>query len=77
MWRVLYAQKPAIFVLENVKNLKSHDKGKTFKVIMDTLDELGYEVADAAEMGKTILKLSTESTFTSAPRTYRFGRFPS
>lgn len=52
MWRVLYAQKPAIFVLENVKNLKSHDKGKTFKVIMDTLDELGYEVADAAEMGK-------------------------
>ncbi len=30
---------------------------------MDTLDELGYEVADAAEMGKTILKLSTESTF--------------
>lgn len=52
MWRVLSAQKPAIFVLENVKNLKSHDKGKTFKVIMDTLDELGYEVADAAEMGK-------------------------
>ncbi|ENO4084674.1 DNA (cytosine-5-)-methyltransferase, partial [Enterobacter hormaechei] len=46
------AKKPAIFVLENVKNLKSHDKGKTFKVIMDTLDELGYEVADAAEMGK-------------------------
>ncbi len=32
--------KYAIFVLENVKNLKSHDKGKTFKVIMDTL-ELG------------------------------------
>lgn len=39
-------------MLENVKNLKSHDKGKTFKVIMETLDELGYEVADAAEMGK-------------------------
>lgn len=39
-------------MLENVKNLKSHDKGKTFKVIMDTLDELGYEVADAAEVGK-------------------------
>lgn len=63
MARIIRAKKPAIFVLENVKNLKSHDKGKTFKVIMDTLDELGYEVADAAEMGKTILKLSTESTF--------------
>lgn len=61
--RIIRAKKPAIFVLENVKNLKSHDKGKTFKVIMDTLDELGYEVADAAEMGKNDLKLSTESTF--------------
>ena len=51
--RIIRAKKPAIFVLENVKNLKSHDKGKTFKVIMETLDELGYEVADANDMGKT------------------------
>ncbi len=40
-------QKAAVFVLENVKNLKSHDKGRTFAVIMTTLDELGYDVADA------------------------------
>uniref|UniRef100_UPI0013300D99 DNA (cytosine-5-)-methyltransferase n=1 Tax=Klebsiella pneumoniae TaxID=573 RepID=UPI0013300D99 len=45
--RIIMAKKPAIFVLENVKNLKSHDKGKTFRVIMDTLNELGYDVADA------------------------------
>ena len=51
--RIIRAKKPAIFVLENVKNLKSHDKGKTFKVIMETLDELGYEVADAKDMGKS------------------------
>lgn len=51
--RIIRAKKPAIFVLENVKNLKSHDKGKTFKVIMETLDELGYEVADANDMGKS------------------------
>ena len=50
--RIIKAKKPAIFVLENVKNLKSHDKGKTFAVIMATLDELGYEVADAAAVGK-------------------------
>lgn len=50
--RIIKAKRPAIFVLENVKNLKSHDKGKTFKVIMNTLDELGYEVADAHETGK-------------------------
>lgn len=45
--RIIAAKQPAAFVLENVKNLKSHDKGKTFKVIMETLDELGYWVADS------------------------------
>ncbi|MEW5289952.1 DNA cytosine methyltransferase [Erwinia papayae] len=49
--RIIAAKKPAIFVLENVKNLKSHDKGKTFRIIMDTLDELGYDVADADVTG--------------------------
>ena len=44
-------RRPAIFVLENVKNLKSHDGGKTFRIIMQTLDELGYDVADAQHMG--------------------------
>ena len=45
--RIIAARRPAVFVLENVKNLKSHDKGRTFKIIMETLDELGYTVADA------------------------------
>ncbi|MFH8134872.1 DNA (cytosine-5-)-methyltransferase [Pantoea osteomyelitidis] len=45
--RIIAAKKPAVFVLENVKNLKSHDKGRTFQIIMETLDELGYDVADA------------------------------
>ena len=49
--RILDARRPAIFVLENVKNLKSHDQGKTFRIIMQTLDELGYDVADAHDNG--------------------------
>ncbi|POP47604.1 DNA (cytosine-5-)-methyltransferase [Superficieibacter electus] len=49
--RIIDARRPPVFVLENVKNLKSHDGGKTFRIIMQTLDELGYEVSDAAEMG--------------------------
>jgi DNA (cytosine-5)-methyltransferase 1 len=49
--RIIAARQPPIFVLENVKNLKSHDKGRTFRIIMQTLDELGYEVADAAHTG--------------------------
>lgn len=49
--RIINARRPAIFVLENVKNLKSHDQGKTFRIIMQTLDELGYDVADAHDNG--------------------------
>ncbi|WP_435926950.1 DNA cytosine methyltransferase [Dryocola sp. BD613] len=49
--RIIDARRPAIFVLENVKNLKSHDKGNTFRIIMETLDSLGYEIADAAVTG--------------------------
>lgn len=44
--KILEVKRPAAFLLENVKNLKSHDKGQTFKVIMETLDELGYWVSD-------------------------------
>ncbi len=43
--RIISAKKPKAFVLENVKNLLSHDKGNTFKVILNTLSiELGYDV---------------------------------
>lgn len=55
--RIIAAKRPAAFVLENVKNLKSHDKGKTFRVIMDALDELGYWVADAEQTGKKDYKV--------------------
>ena len=42
--RILKAKRPKAFMLENVKNLCSHDKGRTFKVITESLDELDYEV---------------------------------
>ncbi len=43
--RIIAEKQPKAFLLENVKNLLSHDKGNTFKVILQTLrDELGYEV---------------------------------
>jgi DNA (cytosine-5)-methyltransferase 1 len=43
--RIIKEKKPKAFLLENVKNLKSHDKGKTFKVIMKKLQEdLEYDV---------------------------------
>lgn len=42
--RILKHHAPKAFFLENVKNLRSHDKGKTWKVIEATLDEIGYHV---------------------------------
>jgi len=38
--------RPEAILLENVKNLKSHDKGKTYKVIIDNLHEAGFLIKD-------------------------------
>lgn len=42
--RILKAKRPKAFMLENVKNLCSHDKGRTFTVIQESLRELNYKV---------------------------------
>ena len=43
--RIIASKRPKAFLLENVKNLLSHDRGNTFAVIRQTLkDELGYDV---------------------------------
>lgn len=42
--RILEDKKPQAFLLENVKNLKSHDSGRTFKIIKSTLEDIGYYV---------------------------------
>lgn len=42
--RILKEKRPKAFMLENVKNLCSHDRGRTFKVILESLNELNYEV---------------------------------
>lgn len=39
---IIETHRPKAFFLENVKNLVSHDKGKTFKVIKETLEGIGY-----------------------------------
>ncbi|WP_273245787.1 MULTISPECIES: DNA (cytosine-5-)-methyltransferase [unclassified Flavobacterium] len=42
--RILETKRPGAFLLENVKNLVSHDKGNTFRIIQGTLNELGYNI---------------------------------
>src|SRR5690606_37494355 len=42
--RIAKQIEPRFLLLENVKGLLSHDKGRTFAIILSTLDELGYDV---------------------------------
>lgn len=53
--RIIQEKRPKAFLLENVKQLKGHDKGRTFRVIMEHLHALGYyaeaKVLRAADFG--------------------------
>lgn len=42
--RIIKAKRPKIILLENVKGLLNHENGKTYKIIIKTLDELGYDL---------------------------------
>ena len=42
--RIAREKQPSILFLENVKGLLSHDKGETFRTIIESMDELGYDV---------------------------------
>jgi len=44
--KVIEAKRPPVIMLENVKNLRSHDKGQTWLVIRKTLEELDYMIHD-------------------------------
>jgi DNA (cytosine-5)-methyltransferase 1 len=44
---ILEAKKPKAFLLENVKNLRSHDRGRTYQIITESLRQLGYSVTDS------------------------------
>lgn len=50
---IISRHRPKAFYLENVKNLTAHDKGKTFKVIKETLEELNYSIYYQVMDGQT------------------------
>ncbi len=50
---IINRHRPKAFFLENVKNLMSHDKGKTWQVIRETLEELNYSIHALVMDGQT------------------------
>lgn len=74
---ILDYRKPAAFVLENVKNLKSHDKGRTFQIIHDTLtNALGYQVQYRVIDAKSVVPQHRERVFLVGFKPARFFEFP-
>ena len=62
--RIIEAKQPQAFLLENVKNLKSHDKGRTFEVILDTLRrQLGYRVFETVIDARSVVPQHRERTY--------------
>jgi len=58
--RIAKRKRPEILFLENVRGLLSHDKGRTFRRILDTLYEVGYDVEWQVIDGKYFLPQSRE-----------------
>lgn len=61
--RIIKHKRPKVFMLENVKNLVSHDKKKTFKIILQTLEKLGYTVHFKVLNGKFYVPQNRERIF--------------
>ena len=61
--RIIKHHKPKVLFLENVKNLKSHDKGKTWKVITEELIKSGYQIFYQIVNGKYYVPQHRERVF--------------
>ena len=74
---ILDFHRPAAFVLENVKNLKGHDGGKTFEIIHRTLTEaLGYTVYHKIIDAQSVVPQHRERIFLVGFREWRYFEFP-
>lgn len=61
--RILNEKRPRAFLLENVKNLKSHDKGRTWQVIKESLEELDYQIFPEVIDGQVFVPQHRERIF--------------
>ena len=67
--KILQAHRPRAFLLENVKNLVNHDKGRTFEVIKTTLEkDLGYKISARVIDAKSFVPQHRERIFIAGYR---------
>lgn len=73
--RILEAKRPKAFLLENVKNLKSHDHGNTWRVIQESLNQLDYEIFPQIIDGQGFVPQHRERIFIAGFDRRRYGNF--
>lgn len=73
---ILAAKQPRAFLLENVKNLVSHDKGKTFEVILETLEQLGYVVYHKVLSSAALVPQDRKRIYIVGFKPYQYFEFP-
>lgn len=71
---ILYRHRPKAFLLENVKNLISHDRGRTFKIITETLEELDYSIFYKVLDAQGYVPQHRQRIFIVGFDSYRYGR---
>ncbi len=71
--RIAEASQPPVIFLENVKNLRTHDRGNTFRVILSELNGLGYDVSERVIDARHWVPQHRERTFIVAFRRSVFG----
>ena len=71
--RVIDAKRPKAFLLENVKNLKSHDKGNTWRVIKESLEQLDYQIFPQVIDGQGFVPQHRERIFIVGYDKRRYG----
>ncbi len=77
--RILSVKQPSAILLENVKNLRSHDSGKTFAVIVENLEKLGYHLKIEVVNASAVLPQNRARIFIAGfldPRAAELFQFP-
>jgi DNA (cytosine-5)-methyltransferase 1 len=71
--RIATAKRPSVLLLENVKNLRSHDRGRTFRTILAELAAIGYNVSHQVVDARSWVPQHRERTFIVGLDSGRFG----
>jgi DNA (cytosine-5)-methyltransferase 1 len=75
--RILRDKKPVAFLLENVKHLRSHDNGRTYQIIRDSLEkDLGYTIYDKVIDADTYVPQHRERLFIVGLKKFCLFEFP-